>query len=103
MKDRREFLSTSGRVAGSIVLASGIKDAHHGSSTKINRVLARGLIWPFHRQPSVPGEKPSQWVKTYDFEFQLTSAAELRLEVFRPACPAPSQSQIVLPAYSLAS
>ena len=37
--------------------------------------------------------------ETYDFEFQPRSAAELRLEIFRPARAAISQSQIVVPVH----
>jgi hypothetical protein len=35
--------------------------------------------------------------ETYDFEFAPRSAAELRLEIFRPARAANPQSQIVVP------
>jgi FtsP/CotA-like multicopper oxidase with cupredoxin domain len=37
--------------------------------------------------------------ETYDFEFESRSAAELRLEVFRPARAASAQSQIVVPVH----
>jgi manganese oxidase len=71
-----------------------------GSSLVMWRAVAKdGAELPAAQATERPARQTVSVGETYDFEFESRSAAELPLEVFRPARAAISQSQIVVPVH----
>jgi manganese oxidase len=71
-----------------------------GSSPVVWRAVAKdGADLPASQSTVGPARQTVSVGETYDFEFQSPSAAELRLEVFRPARAAIVQSQITVPVH----
>jgi FtsP/CotA-like multicopper oxidase with cupredoxin domain len=71
-----------------------------GSSPVMWRAIAKdGADLPISQATERPARQTVSVGETYDFEFEPRSAAELRLEVFRPARAASAQSQIVVPVH----
>jgi FtsP/CotA-like multicopper oxidase with cupredoxin domain len=71
-----------------------------GSSPVTWRAVAKdGADLPVSQATERPARQTVSVGETYDFEFESRSAAELRLEVFRPARAASAQSQIVVPVH----
>jgi FtsP/CotA-like multicopper oxidase with cupredoxin domain len=71
-----------------------------GSSPVMWRAIAKdGADLPLSQATERPARQTVSVGETYDFEFEPRSAAELRLEVFRPARAASAQSQIVVPVH----
>lgn len=69
-----------------------------GSSPVTWRAVAKdGADLPVSQATERPARQTVSVAETYDFEFEPRSAAELRLEVFRPARAAIDQSQIIVP------
>jgi FtsP/CotA-like multicopper oxidase with cupredoxin domain len=62
-------------------------------------VAKDGADLPISQATERPARQTVSVGETYDFEFQSPRAAELRLEVFRPARAAMDQSQIVVPVH----
>ena len=68
-----------------------------GSSPVVWRAVAKdGADLPASQSTVRPARQTVSVGETYDFEFQSPSAAELRLEIFRPARAAIVQSQITV-------
>ena len=71
-----------------------------GSSPVTWRAIAKdGADLPIPQATERPARQTVSVGETYDFEFESRSAAELRLEIFRPARAASAQSQIVVPVH----
>lgn len=71
-----------------------------GSSPVMWRAIAKdGADLPLPQATDRPARQTVSVGETYDFEFQPRSAAELRLEVLRPARAAVAPSQIVVPVH----
>ena len=71
-----------------------------GSSPVTWRAVAKdGADLPVSQATERPARQTVSVGETYDFEFEPRSAAEFRLEVFRPARTASAQSQIVVPVH----
>jgi len=71
-----------------------------GSSPVAWRAMAKdGADLPISQATERPARQIVSVGETYDFQFEARSAAELRLEVFRPARAAMGQSQIVVPVH----
>jgi FtsP/CotA-like multicopper oxidase with cupredoxin domain len=71
-----------------------------GSSPVRWRAIAKdGADLPVSQATERPARQTVSVGETYDFEFEPRSAAEIRLEVFRPARAASAQSQIVVPVH----
>ena len=71
-----------------------------GSSPVTWRAIAKdGADLPVAQATERPARQTVSVGETYDFEFEPRSAAEIRLEVFRPARAASAQSQIVVPLH----
>jgi FtsP/CotA-like multicopper oxidase with cupredoxin domain len=71
-----------------------------GSSAVRWRAVAKdGADLPDSQATGRPARQTVSVGETYDFEFQSPSAAELRLEVLRPARVAIGQSQITVPVH----
>jgi manganese oxidase len=71
-----------------------------GSSPVTWRAIAKdGADLPVSQATERPARQTVSAGETYDFEFESRSATELRLEVFRPARAAISESQIVVPIH----
>jgi FtsP/CotA-like multicopper oxidase with cupredoxin domain len=69
-----------------------------GSALVSWRAIAKdGADLPASQATERPARQTVSVGETYDFEFQPRSAAELRLEIFRPARAANPQSQMVVP------
>jgi manganese oxidase len=71
-----------------------------GSSPVRWRAIAKdGADLPVSQATERPARQTVSVGETYDFEFEPRSAAEIRLEIFRPARAASAQSQIVVPVH----
>jgi hypothetical protein len=71
-----------------------------GSSPITWRAIAKdGADLPIPQATERPARQTVSVGETYDFEFEPRSAAQLRLEIFRPARAASIQSQIVVPVH----
>jgi FtsP/CotA-like multicopper oxidase with cupredoxin domain len=71
-----------------------------GSSPVTWRAIAKdGADLPVSQATERPARQTVSVGETYDFEFESRSATELRLEVFRPARAAISESQMVVPIH----
>ncbi len=69
-----------------------------GSSLVSWRAIAKdGADLPAPQATLRPARQTVSVGETYDFEFEPTSAADLRLEIFRPARAASPESQILVP------